>query len=99
MSRRIDFAAINRAAIGSLPALLRQWLPDGRRVGHDYIARNPRRLDRHAGSFRIDARSGKWIDHATGDRGRDIISLLAFLRGQRQSEAALQLAQMLGLDK
>ncbi len=49
LMRRLDFDAINRAALASLPALLRRWLPDGRLVGHEFEARNPRRADRHPG--------------------------------------------------
>ena len=36
---------------------------------------NPRRADRHLGSFQINVRTGKWADFATGDRGGDLISL------------------------
>ena len=47
----LDFSAINRAALGYLPALLRQWLPDGRRQGGEWVALNPRRGDRCNRSF------------------------------------------------
>ncbi len=45
MKGRIDFGAINAAALPALPTLLRRWLPDGRQVGREYVARNPRRAD------------------------------------------------------
>ena len=95
--RRLNFAAINRAALGSLPALLRRWLPDGRLVGREYTARNPRRADRRPGSFRINVNSGKWADFATGDAGGDVVSLAAYLSGTGQAEAARALADMLGV--
>lgn len=92
-----DFVAINRAALAVLPALLMRWLPDGRAQGHEFIARNPRRADRHAGSFKVNLRTGRWADFATGDRGGDPVSLAAYLFGLRQGEAAWRVADMLGL--
>ena len=49
----VNFPAINRAALGSLPALLRRWLPYGRQVGREFVARNPRRADRRLGRHLI----------------------------------------------
>jgi hypothetical protein len=93
-----DFHAVNAAALASLPTLLARWLPDGRQEGDEYVARNPRRQDRHPGSFKINLRRGAWADFATGDRGGDVISLAAFLAGTSQGEAARELARMLGLE-
>ena len=45
---RLDFDAINRAALAVLPTLLRRWLPDGRVDGSEFIALNPRRPDRRS---------------------------------------------------
>ncbi len=95
MGQRIDFAAVNRAALAALPALLRRWLPDGRQVGREYLARNPLRADRRSGSFKINVRTGRWADFATGDAGGDVVSLCAYLAGIGQAEAARSLADML----
>ncbi len=95
MGQRIDFATVNRAALAALPALLRRWLPDGRQVGREYLARNPLRADRRSGSFKINVRTGRWADFATGDAGGDVISLCAYLAGIGQAEAARSLADML----
>ena len=95
--RRLDFRAINRAGLASLPALLHRWLPDGWLIGHEYTALNPTRVDRRPGSFRINVDSGKWADFATGDKGGDIVSLAAYLSGTGQGEAARALADMLGV--
>ncbi len=65
----IDFDGIRRVALSHLPLLLRRWLPDGRRVGREYVARNPTLVDRHAGSFKINLEIGCWADFATGDMG------------------------------
>jgi hypothetical protein len=101
----IDFAAINKAALAAFPAalaafpaVLARLLPGGKRVGREFLALNPRRRDRRVGSFKINVASGKWSDFATNDRGRDPVSLVAFLAGVSQGEAARLLAQMLGID-
>ncbi len=94
----IDFAEVNRAALAALPAVLARILPDGKRVGAELVALNPRRGDRHLGSFKINRCNGRWADFATGDRGGDPISLVAYLANVSQGEAARLLARMLGLE-
>ena len=42
---RLDFTAINAAALRALPDLLARWLPDGRTEGHEWVARNLRSAD------------------------------------------------------
>ena len=96
--RPIDFSRINRSALSALPSLLARWLPGGKRYGHEYVVRNPRRADGHPGSFSINIATGRWADFATGDRGRDVISLAAFFAGVSQYEAAEKLAGMLGME-
>jgi hypothetical protein len=94
---RVDFAAVNRAALAVCPLVLGRILPGGKRDGQEYIAFNPRRADRHLGSFRINMQSGKWADFATGDRGGDLISLVAYTEDKSQVDAARLLARMLGV--
>ena len=96
--RPIDFAMINQAALALLPTLLRRWLPDGCIRGHEYVARNPRRTDRHPGSFLINLNTGRWADFACDAKGGDVISLAAYLCQSRQIEAARRLADMLGVN-
>lgn len=98
-AKQIDFAAINCAALPTLPALVERWLPQGRKVGREWVALNPRRPDRKAGSFKINLDTGRWSDFATGDAGGDPISLAAYLDGSSQSVAAKNLAQMLGVNQ
>jgi hypothetical protein len=93
---RTDFDAINRATLAACPAVLSRLLPGGRIVGREYVVRNPRRADTHAGSFKINVVTGRWADFATGDKGGDPVSLVAFIDSVSQSEAARRLAQMLG---
>ena len=95
--KRINFAGIARAALANVDVILPRWLPGGRVVGAEYVARNPKRIDRRAGSFKINRDSGKWSDFATGDRGGDLVSLAAFLAEISQADAARELADMLGV--
>jgi hypothetical protein len=94
----LDFAAINRAALAAFPAVLARVLPGGKRVGAEIVALNPRRADRRLGSFKINRYNGRWADFATGEKGGDPISLVAYLAGVSQGEAARLLARMLGLE-
>ena len=94
----LDFAHINAAALDNLPALLHRWLPGGRTKRGEFTVCNPRRADKHPGSFRINVRTCRWSDFATGDKGGDPISLAAYLSGLTQYEAAAELANMLGID-
>ena len=66
-------------------------------AAREWVARNPTRADRHAGSFSVNLVTGRWADFATGDRGRDPISLRAYLDGSSQLAAARRLAEELGL--
>ena len=96
----MDFRPINAAALAVLLTLIDTWLPGGRREGDEYVVRNPRRADQTPGSFKINVRTGAWADFATGDRGSDPISLLAFLRHEGdQAKAARALAAELGIDQ
>jgi hypothetical protein len=97
----IDFNAISAGAIRSLPAVLKRVLPGGRVVGREYIALNPTRTDRRPGSFKVrivGPRAGCWSDFATGDRGGDVISLVAYVERIGQGQAATLVARMLGIN-
>jgi hypothetical protein len=97
-NRRLDFAHIGAAALSNAETIAHRWLPDGHRDGAEWVCRNPTRADRRAGSFKINLRTGRWGDFATGDRGGDFISLAAYLHGLSQRDAALKIADMLGID-
>jgi hypothetical protein len=79
VTRPIDFAEINRAALAAFPVVLARLLPGGKRLGAEIVALNPRRADRRPGSFKVNRYTGRWADFATGDKGGDPISLVAFL--------------------
>src|SRR5437867_3373625 len=92
---KLDFQTINRTAVHALPILLTRWLPDGKRRGREYVARNPTRNDRRIGSFSINMVSGAWADFADGAKGGDVVSLYAYLRNIGQGDAARELASIL----
>src|SRR5271154_731135 len=98
MREALDFDAINQAALAAFPAVLNRLLPRGKAMGRELVALNPRRADRNLGSFKINRHNGRWCDFATGDRGGDLVSLIAYLANVSQGEAARLLAQMLGIE-
>lgn len=97
-SARIDFDRVNAAALRNADAVVRGLLPDGRRDGAEWVARNPRRSDRRLGSFKVNLLTGKWGDFARDDRGGDLVSLAAFIANLGQREAAIRLAESLGVN-
>ena len=95
--QRIDFDAVTCAALHQVERLLRNALPSGKVNGDEYVALNPRRIDRHLGSFRINMTTGRWADFALDDvRGGDLVSLVAYLHDENQVEAARRLGRMVG---
>lgn len=94
---RPTFAAVAAAALAAVDSVLARWLPDGKREGAEWCARNPTRSDNRTGSFSVNMRTGKWSDFATKDCGGDLVSLVAYLDGCTQGTAADTLAQFLGM--
>ena len=89
----IDFDAIAAAALSNAESLLREWFPAGRREGHEYKIGN---LNGDKGkSLSVNMNTGLWADFATGEKGADLIGLLARHRGCKKSEAARELAERL----
>jgi putative DNA primase/helicase len=88
----VDFDGIAAAAIRNIRWLLPFLLPGGKIEGVEYVVRNPTRADERSGSFKINIRTGKWCDFATGDDGGDLTSLVAYLKNCSQGDAARHLA-------
>ena len=97
-NRRIAFDRIASAALSSAETIVTRWLPDGRREGREWVARNPTRNDGRLGSFKVNLQSGRWGDFSSNDRGGDLISLAAFIFNLKQDEAARSVAEMVGVD-
>ena len=95
--RHVHIAAVSGACLHRLPELLQSWLPDGRALGGEWIALNPTRADRRAGSFKINMTTGRWADFATNDAGGDVVSLYAYLNGLSQVVAARALIASWGV--
>jgi hypothetical protein len=93
----INFTEIKNAALASADSVLARFLPGGKILGGEYTVRNPKRADRNLGSFRINVKTGAWADFATDARGRDLVSLVAYLEDISQFAAARLLAAMLGI--
>ncbi len=94
----IPFDQINSHALSIFPELVRRWCPDGEPSGNEWVARNPTRSDKGRGSFKINTKTGVWSDFATGDNGKDPVSLYAYLfHNDEQGPAAKELASQLGL--
>ncbi len=91
---KIDFPRLRADLQPHIEWAVRQLLPDGRLEGREWVALNPTRTDRHAGSFRINVLTGFWADFATGDKGGDVIALCAYLQNCSQIEAARRLINM-----
>src|SRR5262249_25329977 len=97
MRHPIDFDGIKAAALRSARQLLQERLPGGKFQGDEYVVRNPLRNDQHPGSFKINCKTGEWGDFVIGESGGDLISLVAYLRGISQVDAARELAAKFGI--
>ena len=85
----IDFDSINARLLSDYLGTLKQWLPNGKKIGPNWCVGS---LAGEAGeSLKIHARKGVWSDFATGDKGGDPVSLYAAIHGIGQGEAAKRL--------
>ena len=97
MKTAIDFQAINEHALANLDDVFERWLPEGEQSGKEYKPLNPKRDDTEIGSFSINTETGAWADFAEdeGAKGGDLVSLIAYLEGCSQSDAAKKLVDFL----
>lgn len=98
MSKHIDIKAVARAALDHAEAIARRWAPNGKRVGPEWQAINPTRADSKSGSFSLNFGSGKWADFASGDKGGDMVSYVAYVERIKQPAAARLIADFIGFD-
>jgi hypothetical protein len=92
----IPFAEIAEMARQRAPDICRRWLSDGKMERNEWVARNPKRADKTAGSFRININTGKWKDFAINRGGLDLVSLAGYLFDLKPVEAARRVARMVG---
>ena len=83
-----NFALIKQKYRENPLPILRKLVGAGEIRGGDYVALNPRRNDRHRGSFRIKISTGGFYDFASGDKGGSIIDLAMFVYNCGIIEAA-----------
>jgi len=86
-----DFALLKQKYRRNPVSVLQQLVGQGKIEGSDYVALNPKRKDGRLGSFRIDIKTGRYHDFATGDKGGSIIDLVAFVYNCGIVEAAQRL--------
>ena len=88
---KIDFAAINDAALSSLESLLYEWFPHGHREGHEFkigsLSGEPGR------SLSVNTRTGVWKDFSSDAGGSDPVSLLAAIRSCSMKDAAAEIGE------
>lgn len=97
MNKPIDFESLNQAALSRFPDIL----PGGRVIGDEYCCAGitgGQGKNGGSGSFRLNLKTGAWIDNATGESGGDTISLIAAREGVNQGKAAIMLAELIGYD-
>ncbi len=76
----------------NIPFFVQRWLPNGKIEGQEWVAYNPTRADQNLGSFKVNLKSGKWSDFATGHEGTDLVSLYAYINGiSEQHDAAIEI--------
>jgi hypothetical protein len=94
--RRLDFNAVNTAALPHLLDLCRRWLHRGRLIGREWTCGSL--AGKPGASCKVNITNGRWADFATGERGDDPISFCAAVWKVPQTEAARRLARMLGME-
>jgi hypothetical protein len=97
-ARRIAFRRIAEASLAAADTLVPRWLPEGRREGAEWIATNPTRADKRRGSFKVNLRTGRWSDFAVDASGGDLTSLAAYLFHLKQGQAAVRIAEAVGIN-
>lgn len=88
---------VSSIALGAIESVLAHWLPGGKKQGQEYVVKNPTRADAQPGSFSINLNIGEWSDFATGDKGKDLVSLVGYLERLPQGKAAERLAEYLNI--
>ena len=90
----IDFADLSASLLQRADRRVPQWLPDGRRAGHEWVCGS---LSGGEGrSCSVNLVTGKWADFSSDDAGTDLVSLYAAIHQLNQGQAARQLMRELG---
>ena len=85
----MDFRTLAQRLLISSETLVPQWLPGGRRRGHEWVCGDL--AGGEGTSLSVNLLSGRWADFATSDRGGDLISLYAAIHELTMAEAYREL--------
>ena len=97
--KRLDFKAINAAAVVAIEDICRHWLPNGKMNGQEWEIGDRHGTPGKSLKIRLTGtKGGNWADFSTDDKGGDLISLVAYVEGCSQSDAAHKLTAFLGMD-
>jgi uncharacterized protein (DUF927 family) len=94
----LDFKTIAARALDQIEAVCAHWLPAGKKAGHEWEIG-----DRHGAAGKslkvhLDGtKAGQWADFSAGDKGGDLIALIAYVDGIAMADAARKLAEFLGI--
>lgn len=90
--KQYDFKSLSERLLKDVRYYLPSWLPGGKLNGNEYRCASLR--GGVGQSLSVNISTGKWADFASGNqKGGDLISLYAAIRGMKQIEAAKILAQ------
>lgn len=90
----INFVELNAALLDRAHILVPQWLPGGDVRGHEYVCGD---LSGGEGSScSVNLVTGRWADFSGDEKGGDLSSLYAAVRGLSQIAAARELVAELG---
>ena len=98
MKKPLDFKAIAARALEQIEAVCLHWLPAGKKAGPEWEIG-----DRHGNAGKslkvhlTGSKAGMWSDFSTDDKGGNLVSLVAFVDGCPQLDAARKLAEFLGI--
>ena len=93
-----DIKQVAANALAHAKTCFSHWL-EGKFEGDEFVALNPSRDDGKPGSFKINVKTGRWSDFATGESGGDIVSYYAHVNSLKdncaypQQEAANRIAR------
>ena len=97
-SSRVDFVRINDVALRNADGVVRALVPDGRREGTEWVFLPPWRSSTGYGSCKVSLTTGKGADFKDGHTWGDLVGLAAMVSGLSQRDAAIRLAESLGVD-
>lgn len=86
----LDFSGLASELLSRSESICRDWFPNGKRRGHEYVTGN---LNGEPGeSLSINLNTGVWSDFAAGIAGGDLIALYAAIHNIEQGEAYKRLS-------